>query len=233
MEGKIRGMKLYPLMANLEGRTVLVVGGGTVATRKVKALLDTGAEIRVVSPAFTDEIRSLIDEKKIRGFQRNFTPSDLDGVSLVFAATDDPALNESISREAKARNIPVNDVTNPEQCGFFVPSHIRRGDLILAISTSGKSPALAKWLRQKIEEEIGREYEILTEWMGIIRDYLLAHGYSHEQIRNLSEALLRKELVENLRSNDKAALSKALEAAFRSALNHGVPPDLATSLGVS
>ncbi len=226
-------MKLYPLMANLENRPVLVVGGGTVATRKVKALLKAGAAIRVVSPELSDELQSLADTGRIVANRRGYVPSDLDGVWLVFAATNDPDLNAAISREAARRNLLGNDITHPEVCTFFVPSHIRRGDLILAISTSGRSPALAKWLRRKLEREIGPEYATLAGWIGTIRDYLLDHSYTHEQIRALSEALLEeKNLLTNIKTNNQQALADILERSFKTVLSQTMPAALATSLGL-
>ncbi len=223
-------MNLYPMMANLQGRDVLVVGGGGVATRKVKTLAGTGADIRVVSPAITEELQALADAGKITVIRRDFSESDLEGAAIVFAATDDPDLNARVSRQARTRNIPVNDIIHPELCSFFVPSHVRRGDLILAISTSGKSPALARWLRERLEEEFGLEYQRLADWMGTLRGYLLRHGYTHEQIRDISRTLLRENLVETLKTGDRKALADALETAFRTVLNRPVPPDLTASL---
>ena len=226
-------MKLYSLMANLKNCTVLIVGGGNVATRMVKALLETGADILVVSPAFTAELQSLINKSKIKGNQREFSPNDLRDISLVFAATDDPHLNKTISQEARVRNIPVNDIAHPELCSFFVPSHIRRGDLLLAISTSGESPALAKWLRESLEKKIGPEYGTLVTWMGTLRKFMISHGFASHETKRISEYLLHHDILNLLKTGDRTATAKVLHEAFQSTLNKTAPEPLMATLGLN
>ncbi len=224
-------MRLYPLMANLEARQVLIVGGGGVATRKVRALMGTGANMRVVSPEFTREIASLVSEKKISGEKRAFSVDDLQGCTLVFAATNAPDLNDFISDEAIKRGIPVNNVTNPGKCTFFVPSQIVRGDLIFTISTSGKSPAAAKWMRKMLEKQIGPEYEMLIEWMGILRNKLEQEGLSPGQIGGITEYLLDHGILAKLKTSDTQGVLAVLENAFQSILKAPVPESLTSRLG--
>lgn len=224
-------MKLYPLMANLEARQVLIVGGGTVATRKIRALIETGARVRVVSPEFTREIAFLVSEKKILVEKRAFLADDLQGCTLVFAATNAPDLNDFISDEAAKRGIPVNNVTNPERGTFFVPSQVARGGLILAISTSGKSPATAKWMRKMLEKQIGPEYERLIEWMGILRNMLEQEGLSSRQVGEITEYLLDHDILEKLKANNPPGVLAILEKAFQSILKVPVPESLASKLG--
>jgi len=226
-------MKLYPLMANLEYCNVLVVGGGEVATRKVRVLIGTGAHIQVVSPDFTPEVESLISKGKIVGFRRAFSYDDLPESSLVFAATDDPNLNDNISQKAREMGIPVNNVTNPEGCTFFVPSQLVRGDLTLSISSAGKSPATTKWIRRNLEKLIGPEYETLVEWMGTLRKQLSDKAYTTSQIREISEYLLDHDILVKLKTNDKKGVLSILEAAFQSILNTHIPEPVITTLGLN
>ena len=226
-------MKLYPLMANLEECNVLVVGGGEVATRKVRALLGTGARVKVISPKFSQEIETLISDGKIKGSRRLFSSDDLNGSALVFAATDDPNLNDNISQEARKMGIPTNNATNPEGCTFFVPSQIIRGDLILAISTSGKSPATAKWIRQTIEKHLNREYASLIEWMGTLRRELTEEGFKASQTGKISEYLLEHDILTKLKINDKQGTISLLKAAFQTTLKIPVPKPVIAKLGLT
>lgn len=138
----------YPLFLDLRGRKVLVVGAGKVALRKVRGLLEAGADVTVVSPEGEPEFAPLPVSWK----RRRFRVSDVAGFALVFAATDDRAVNRKVGEAAAARGIWANVADAPEECDFLVPSRIRRGDLQVAVSTGGQSPRLAVGLRKKIEE---------------------------------------------------------------------------------
>jgi len=151
--------KYYPMMADLTGKRCLVVGGGRVAERKVALLLDCGAAVEVVSPATTPKLAALASTGAIRLATRAVRSDDLPGAFVVFAATDDPEVNRAVAAEAREAGGLVNVVDAPEACSFLVPSVIRRGDLTIAISTAGGSPALAKRLRQRLEATVGPEYE--------------------------------------------------------------------------
>jgi siroheme synthase-like protein len=137
----------YPLFLDLRGRKVLVVGAGKVALRKVRGLLEAGAKVTVVSPERTPEFATLPVEWK----PRRFRTADVAGFSLVFAATDDRAVNRKVGEAGAARGIWANVADAPEECDFLVPSRIRRGDLQVAVSTGGRSPRLAVGLRKRIE----------------------------------------------------------------------------------
>lgn len=137
----------YPVFLDLRGKPVLVVGAGNVALRKVRGLLEAGAQVTVVSPAHLPEFDKLPIVQRPRRFRR----SDIRGQALVFAATDDRRVNHSVSEAANAAGIPVNVADAPEECAFLVPSRIRRGNLQVAVSTSGQSPTLAIAIRKKIE----------------------------------------------------------------------------------
>jgi siroheme synthase-like protein len=167
-------MSLFPIFVKLQRRLVVVVGGGEVAAQKIDGLLRAEATIRVVAPEVNDVLAELIGAGKIEWLQRKFAPRDLDGASLVIAATSASGVNASVFREAQARGLLCNAVDDIENCHFYYGSIVQRGDLQIAISTNGKSPALAQRLRQELEQQFGPEYEVWLEWLGAARELLRA-----------------------------------------------------------
>jgi precorrin-2 dehydrogenase/sirohydrochlorin ferrochelatase len=166
----------YPAFLDLEGRKCVVVGGGEVALRKVQSLLEVGGEVEVISPELCEGLRQLQLEHSIEVIARRYDRGDLDGAFLVIAATNDRAANEMIADEAGHRGTLINVVDVPDLCNFIVPSSVRRGDLTLAISTSGTGPALARRLRIKMEQEYGPEYESLSRIVREVRAELKERG---------------------------------------------------------
>lgn len=164
--------ELYPIFCNLEGRSVLVVGGGKVACRKIESLRFQGAAITVVSPDVVPELQQIIIESGIHWLPRRFEESDLNGIHLVFAATNDANVNQDIATSAKSKGLLVNSVTNPEVGNFYVPSRVSRGPLQIAISTSGYSPAAAKQIKEQIALQYPDEYETYLELLNEVRDFL-------------------------------------------------------------
>lgn len=160
-------MGYYPVVLDLTKRKCLVVGGGEVASRKVQALLEAGAHVTVISPEVDPGIESLSNVKICR---ESYLSTNLNGYTLVFAATDDRETNATVFNDANRAGIPVNVVDDPEYCSFIVPSMVRRGDLLLAISTSGRSPALAKRIRKELEEQFGEEYAAFIDLLGSLRE---------------------------------------------------------------
>jgi precorrin-2 dehydrogenase/sirohydrochlorin ferrochelatase len=169
-------MALLPLTLEMTGRLCLVVGGGDVATRKVRDALAAGARVRVVTPETTGELDDLDAAGRIDLVRGRFDPGHLDGIALAFVATDDETVNEAASRAAKARGILVNVADRPPLCDFHVPALVRRGDLLIAVSTSGKSPALAARVRRRLEAEFGPEYERLIALLGETRALVAARA---------------------------------------------------------
>ena len=163
----------YPAFLDITAKRCLVVGGGKVAERKVVMLLQFNAHVTVVGPVITRTLLKLDNESKIEYFQRTYTAKDLDNTALVFACTDNSAINNKIKTEAARKKIPVNVVDNPDLCDFIVPSIIRKGDLTIAISTSGELPLLSKKLRQKIEEVVTDDYLEYLHIIGEFRKHLL------------------------------------------------------------
>jgi precorrin-2 dehydrogenase/sirohydrochlorin ferrochelatase len=151
-------MRYYPVFLNLHGRPCVVVGGGEVAERKVSALLRAAARVRVVSPQLTARLARLAAQKKISVTRRRYRQGDLKRAFVVFAATDDPATQRAVREHAQAAGALVNVADDREGSTFLVPASFARGDLHVAISTSGASPALARRLRQQLQASLGREY---------------------------------------------------------------------------
>jgi siroheme synthase-like protein len=159
----------YPIMLKIQGEKCVVVGGGKVALRKVKMLLECGAKVTVISPILHQDLVRLAQGKAIHLIKRDYKPGDLDGAVVVIAGTDAEEVNQSVAHEAKKRGILVNVVDDPGESDFIVPSFLRRGDLTIAISTGGTSPALAKKIRTKLGQDFGKEYGLLLPLMGEVR----------------------------------------------------------------
>lgn len=193
----------YPVFLNLNNQKCLVVGGGKVAERKVISLLECGAQVKVVSPEITEKLQELVASKSIVHICREYCSQDLESAFLVVSATASEELNKKISQECRERNILVNVVDDPDKCSFIVPSVVRRGDLAIAISTSGKSPALAKKIRQELETHYGREYEEFLEIMGEVRKKLLSEVSSQERRKEIFTKLVQSDILDLLKSGKK------------------------------
>jgi len=167
MESEMR--PLYPMMLDLAGRAVVVVGGGAVAERKIRGLLAARAAVTVVSPAVTRTIARWAAGARIVLRRRPARAGDLDGALLVFAATDDPTVNRRMAAAALRRGALCNRADDPTACGFLVPAVLRRGDLLVAVSTGGGSPALAKRLRERLAGLLGPEYAAFLAALGDLR----------------------------------------------------------------
>jgi precorrin-2 dehydrogenase/sirohydrochlorin ferrochelatase len=160
---------MYPLFLNIQGRLCVVVGGGDVAARKVEALLECGADVRVVSPEAVPEIEAAARNGKITWLRQNFDESTLEGAYVAVAATDDEAVNRRACDACRAARILINVVDVPPLCDFHVPSVVRRGDVVIAIGTGGKAPAMSRRIRKRIQAAVGPEYGALLEIMGELR----------------------------------------------------------------
>ena len=147
----------------------MVVGGGEVALRKVKALLEFRANVDVVSPELCPELTALAESGQIRVFRRHYQPGDLQGALIAIAATDNSDINQKVVKEARSKAVLVNVVDDAGNSDFIAPSYIRRGDVTIAISTAGRSPALARKLRTRLEKDFGDEYASLALLMDEVR----------------------------------------------------------------
>jgi precorrin-2 dehydrogenase/sirohydrochlorin ferrochelatase len=195
--------KYYPIFIDIEGAQVLVVGGGTVAFRKIETLLDHGARVNVVTKKLHPGLEALVSKDRIRLLGSKFEPSHLDGMRLVIAATDDKETNREVSAAARERELPVNAVDQPPDCTFIVPAVVRRGALTIAVSTSGNSPALASKIRRRLEGEFGREYETYIALLGSIRTHLLQLQATPEENSRIFHELVEGGLLEAIRRDDR------------------------------
>ena len=177
---------LFPIFIKLEGRSCLVVGAGEIAKAKIDSLLEAGARITVVAPDGEPEIQGLAVAGRIAWQKRSYQASDLQGAFLVIAATSDTAVNDSVFIAARRLGILCNAVDDPPNCDFYFPAVVRRGDLQLAISTAGESPAFAQKLRRAFENAFDQH---LGDWLGAIgqvrREILGAYPASEARKRAL------------------------------------------------
>jgi uroporphyrin-III C-methyltransferase / precorrin-2 dehydrogenase / sirohydrochlorin ferrochelatase len=190
-------MSLQPIFLKLEERRGLVVGAGSVALDKITALLRTGLQLRVVAPWARDEVRALATDGKIDWIARGFEPSDLGGNFIVIAATDVPEVNTAVYREARARGILCNSVDDIPNCDFFFGSVVSRGELQVAISTAGESPALAQRLRKEIDEQLPQDLGHWLETIGGLRREVLATHPRGEERRLLLRELARRQVCDS------------------------------------
>ena len=203
-------MEYYPVNLDIKKRKCLVVGGGRVGTRKVLTLLDCGARVTVVSPDAREKLIELANRGAITLEKRPYRETDLDGMFLVIGTTDDEELNYQISLAAEKLNMLCNIADRPQVCNFILPSIVSRGDLTISISTSGKSPALAKKLRIELEEQFGIEYADLLRLMGAIREKLLKQKHEPEAHKHLFEQLISRNLVDMIRDTRKKEIDSLL-----------------------
>jgi len=167
----------YPVSLNIQGKRCVVIGGGKVALRKIKMLLDCGANVSVISLKPHPDIAKLSKERAIHLIQRDYETQDLKGAVIAIVCTDVKEVNRKVADEAKKAGIPVNVADDPEPSDFIIPAFFRRGNLTLAVSTSGVSPALARKIRTKLEKSFGEEYASLLSLIGEVRSTLKEKGY--------------------------------------------------------
>ena len=166
----------YPVNLRMAGRQCLVVGGGAVAARKVEALLFCGARVVVVSPEAGERIRTLAAEDRIAWRQRPYRSGDLEGVFVAVAATDRPDVQRKVAEDAATLPVLLNSVDDPSVCDFQVPSQMRRGDLLITISTGGASPAFSRKIRERLEAQFGWEYGPVVDLLGRLRQLVIGDG---------------------------------------------------------
>lgn len=204
-------MGFYPVFVELEGKKIVVVGGGKVAHRKVVALLECGAAIHLVGRELTPALNRMVENGDIRFLGREFRVEYLNHAFMIIAATDDKDLNHRISASARESGVLVNAVDQPPDCDFIVPSILRRGDLQIAISTSGKSPALARRIRKRLEAQFGREYETFLNMMGRLRKEILSMGLPQEENSRIFQKIVDSDLLENISEGSPLKLSEYLK----------------------
>ncbi|MBX3025279.1 bifunctional precorrin-2 dehydrogenase/sirohydrochlorin ferrochelatase [bacterium] len=205
-------MAYYPVFLQMAGERCVVIGGGEVAERKVESLLAAGARVTVVAPSLTPGLAERLARGEIGHFHRTYQDGDLDGARLAYAATDDEALHAELARAAEAAGVLLNVVDRPQWCRFIVPAVLRRGELAVAVSTGGGSPALAGRVRDEIDRLLGPEYERALDVLARLRAHLQARDLPSAERQRILRALVASDLLECLRRPDAAAVDRLLAA---------------------
>jgi len=205
-------MRYYPIFLDIAGNPVIVIGGGNIAHQKVVGLLKAGAEVTVVSPELNPEMSSLEKAGRFRHVERDYEPGDLEGYILAFVATDDRSVNATVAAEGKERRVWVNAVDDPPYCDFIMPGVAQQGDLIVAVSTSGTSPAMARKMREEIEAFLTEDWALMLELAAEVRVELREEGtlVDSEIWNKALDGDLRRLLAEGKRPKAKARLLRSL-----------------------
>jgi precorrin-2 dehydrogenase / sirohydrochlorin ferrochelatase len=203
-------MAYYPVLLDLSEKKTVVIGGGKVGQRKIETLLEYGASVNIISRQITPELQVMLNRGDIKLLGHEYDESLIEDAFLIIIATDDRNLNKRVSAFAKERNILVNTVDQPEECSFIVPSIIKKGDLILAISTSGKSPALAKKIREELENRFGIEYKHFLNMMGRLRNELISSGRPENERTRIFHNLVDSPILKLMATEDTVAIAAEL-----------------------
>jgi precorrin-2 dehydrogenase / sirohydrochlorin ferrochelatase len=199
---------LYPASLVVAGKRCVVVGGGSVAARKTRALVDAGADVLVIAPEVSEEIKAL----PVKVAERAYRRGDLSAAWLALAATDDPIVNRQVFTDGQDVRVWVNVADDPEACSFTLPAVMRQGPVTVAVSTSGYSPALARWLRERIAADLGPEVALLAELLSEARDALKASGRSTEDVD--WRRALDSDMLDLIRTGQTAQARERLQACL-------------------
>lgn len=214
-------MRYYPAFLDLRERPCVVIGGGAVAERKAVSLLEAGAEVTVISPDLTGRLGALAASGKILCRRKAFEERDLIGAFLAVAATDQEELNRRISALCKAKNILVNVAYPPDEGSFIVPSCIERGDLIIAVSTAGASPALSRKIRTELEQTYGPEYDLLLRKLAALRKRLQSEVHDQQRRSQILNAVVDSDVIDFLREGKVHEADARISAIASEALKRG------------
>ncbi|MGI9536631.1 MAG: precorrin-2 dehydrogenase/sirohydrochlorin ferrochelatase family protein [Desulfocapsaceae bacterium] len=201
---------LYPVNLDIVGKRCLVVGGGTVAARKMKALLLCGGVVQIISPEATGAITQLAESGDIEWLRRPYRKGDAKDAFLIFSATDDPEVQKQISSDAADYHVLINSAGDPELSDFHVPAKIRRRDFVIAVSTGGGSPALAMLLKAQLAKEYGEEYGVLAELMAKIRRQVVTRTSVAEENKALFQSVLELPVLDCIKQCDWIELRRQL-----------------------
>ena len=206
-------MRYFPVFLDLKQKSCLVVGAGNVGLRKAKTLLDceTGDLLLIDPHPPSRDLEQLLQNPCCRFEQREFVPQDLENRFLVLACTSDKELNLSISQLCKKKNILCNVADQPEEGDFVLPALYRQGELILAISTGGHSPALSRKIRQRLESCFGPEYKLLTSLLGRLRPHILEASHNPSTNKDIFRSLVEEPILEAIRNRDLDGLKELLQ----------------------
>ena len=206
--------ELYPVSLNLTGKTCVVVGGGSVAVRKVKTLLEYGAHVSVISPALDAELAAI--HTQFAWIPQNYTDGMLDGAFLVIAATDSRDVNHRVAQWCQEHQVLVNVVDSKEESSFTVNAAVRQGDLTLTVSTNGVSPAISRKIRKQLQQQFGPEYAIMLEMVREIRNQAMETIPDEARRREFLQSLADMELQEQLKQEPKEQVEKRVKQCLSS-----------------
>jgi precorrin-2 dehydrogenase/sirohydrochlorin ferrochelatase len=202
--------KYYPVSLDLTDKRCVIIGGGEVAQRKAERLIACGAQVTVVSPSLTPLLEDRKKANAIEHIDTDYERQALHGAFMVIGATDHDDVNAQISRDALSLGILVNIVDDPDKCNFILPSLVQQGDLSIAVSTGGKSPALAKKIKEDLQQQYGPEYESLLKIMGSLRKKIMAQGHATEANKAVFEALVRSDMLQAIRDGNLDLVKKII-----------------------
>jgi len=208
--------RYYPAYLDIKGKKCLVAGGGEIAERKINLLLKCGGSVSVVSPELTRRLKELNSKGKIKFFKENFKEKYLKDIFLVIGATDNNKVNIKIYKAAAKKNILVNIVDSPEMCNFIVPSIAERGDLIIAVSTGGKSPALAKKLRKELEDRYKFEYAKFLNIMGDLRKKISSKIRDKKKREEIYNKLVDSDIINLIRDGNNKSAKNRIDEIIKS-----------------
>jgi siroheme synthase-like protein len=207
----------YPIFLDIEDRDVVIIGGGNVCARKAETMLRYGARVTVVSPEFTDEIKVWARQGKIKVKHKAYDAGDLAGASIVIASTDETRVNEQVAADCRARKIPVNVVDVTPLCEFIVPAIVENGSIQIAVSTGGKSPALARTLKEDLQRMIGTEYAEVNDALGSLRESAKSVLPTDTGRKAFFDGILARGILDMLRQGRRHDAYEAIAAACRAA----------------
>ncbi|HEX8172578.1 MAG TPA: bifunctional precorrin-2 dehydrogenase/sirohydrochlorin ferrochelatase [Thermoanaerobaculia bacterium] len=219
----------YPIYIDIENRDVVIIGGGEVCTRKAETMLRYGARVTVVSPEFTEELERWAADGKLALRRKHYEESDVDGANIVIASTDNQAVNEKIAADCRRRRIPVNVVDVTPLCEFIVPAIIESGSIQIAVSTGGKSPAVARTLKEDLQRTIGPEYAELNDVLGTLRDGAKATLPTDVDRKRFFDGIIARGVLSMLRDGRRKEAYETIASACAEA---GVPLSTAVRAGL-
>lgn len=210
----------YPIYIDIENREVVIVGGGNVCARKAETMMKYGARVTVVSPSSTEEIERWAAEGRLALKRKPYDHGDIDGANMVIASTDDTSVNEQVAADCRARRIPVNVVDVTPLCEFIVPAIVERGSIQIAVSTGGKSPAIARTLKEDLQRMVGPEYAEMNDVLGTLREGARAVLATDVDRKRFFDGILAAGVLDLLRDGRRA---EAYETIARACDEAGVP----------
>ena len=203
-------MRYFPINIDIRGKRVVVVGGGAVAARKCQTLLAADAQVIVIAPILADSLRELVDKGVVRHLARQYKKGDIAGAFLVFAATDSHSVNQAVAKEGKNSGVLTDVADAPDTGDFTSPAVISRGELMITISTEGKSPLLARRIREELEELYGTEFAVLIKLFDRVREKLLTENKNSSYNKKILFSLLEHDLPALLKNRSAAEIDNLL-----------------------